>query len=381
MLTTSIDTEKLLATFLEMVRIDSPSGAEEKMRAYLEERLVSMGLETRVDAGGNLFCDIPGEQCTHDSLLVVSGHMDVVPPCLGVQPMVTGSGMDRVITSDNTTVLGADDKSALAVIIEGLAVSIAEKRPRPPIRLILTTREEVVLAGAKEIDVSELDGKFSVIFDHTGEQGIIITEAPSFYELNVHFRGKSVHAGIMPEKGVNALVYASKVIDAWRQAGLLGRVDADTTTNIGTLKGGKGTNVVPDHLHLWGELRGHNQETLERVMAEMKVILEDQKTEMPGADYELLITEAFTMFKMDESHPGVQRVAAAAEQTGLTPQFIRTNGGSDNNVFVNKGLPGVVLSAGYIAPHSLKESILLKDLTVCGEFYMNIMNAFAETSF
>ncbi|WP_373532347.1 M20/M25/M40 family metallo-hydrolase [Vampirovibrio sp.] len=375
--TLQIDTEQLLQTFLDMVRIDSPSGEEDALRDYLIDRVASKGLAHHTDAGGNLIVDIPAQGCSHSQILVFSGHMDVVPPCHQIQPIIEELDGDRMITSDNTTVLGADDKAGLAPILEAVFFAIDHQLPMPQLRLIFTTREEVFLAGAKELSAESLKADFAITLDHTGKQGVIINQAPAYIEFTIECRGKSVHAGIMPEQGVNAIVFASRVISQLR----LGRIDENTTSNIGFLTGGKATNIVPDLTVIKGELRGHDPLTLERELAHIEKVLADVTATLPGTGYKFHYQTRFDAYRVDETHAGVQHVVSAALKTGLEPQFIRTNGGSDNNIFVKRGLPGVVLSAGYMEPHSLKERVRLSEMVLCCQFLMNILETFAHEPF
>jgi len=372
-----VNPETLLQTFLDMVRIDSPSGEEDAMRDYLIARVSDKGLKYQVDDGGNLIVEVPGHQAMHDSVLVLSGHMDVVPPCHNIQPVVEQINGDRLISSDNTTVLGADDKSGLAPILEAVFFSLENQLPRPNIRLIFTTREETALAGAKELQDESLKANFAVTFDHTGKQGVIINQAPSYIEFEIECRGKSVHAGIMPEQGVNAIVFASKVIEKLH----LGRLDEFTTCNIGFLTGGKATNIVPDLAVVRGELRGHQPETLQKELAYIEQTLAEVSQSIPGTGYDFKHHTLFEAYRLDETHPGVVNVQTAAKKTGLEPTFFRTNGGSDNNIFVKRGLPGVVLSAGYMEPHSLKERVKLSEMLLCTRFLLNMLETFAHDKF
>lgn len=368
------DPERLLQTFLEMVRIDSPSGQEDAMRDYLKARLAELPpteVSLRTDAGGNLIVDIPAHaDCTHGSILVWSGHMDVVPPCEGIQPVVTTlPDGDRLIASDNTTVLGADDKAALAPMLETLLFSLRHQTLRPALRLIFTTREETSLGGAKELDDQALQAHFAVTLDHTGEPGVIIHQAPTYIDFEVTCQGKSVHAGIMPEQGVNAIAFAAEVIHQLH----LGRIDGQTTANIGLWSGGKGTNVVPDSVVFQGELRGHDPDTLARELAHIEQTLAEVSARRPGTAYTWRHQVGFEGYQVDPHHVGVQHVMAAVRQTGLEPRLVRTNGGSDNNVFVQRGLPGVVMSAAYVDPHTLQERVRLSDMVTCSRFLLNLL--------
>ncbi len=372
-----MDTERLLQTFLDMVRIDSPSGEEDAMREYLIERVQAKGLAHSTDQGGNLIVEIPAQQCEHERILVFSGHMDVVPPCHNIQPVVEEVDGDCIIASDNTTVLGADDKAGLAPILETVFFCLDNKLPMPQTRLIFTTREETFLGGAKDLSDESLKADFAVTLDHTGKQGVIINQAPTYIEFEIECKGKSVHAGIMPEQGVNAIVFASKVIEQLH----LGRIDENTTANIGFLTGGKATNIVPDLTVIQGELRGHDPQVLEQELAHIEKTVADVSASIPGTSYTFKHHTEFEAYRLDENHPGVRHVVKAAQKTGLEPQFIRTNGGSDNNIFVKRGLPGVVLSAGYMEPHSLKERVRLSEMELCCRFLLNILDTFAHEPF
>jgi tripeptide aminopeptidase len=373
----AVNAERLLNTFLQMVRIDSPSGEEVAMREYLVQRLQGYQLEMRTDQGGNLIVEVPEQGCDHSRVLVLSAHMDVVPPCHNIQPVVEKVDGDQLVTSDNTTVLGADDKAGLAPILEAVFQVLEKKLPRPRLRLIFTTREETCLGGAKDLDDATLQADFALTLDHTGKQGVIINQAPTYIEFEIDCYGKSVHAGIMPEQGVNAIVFAARVIEKLH----LGRIDENTTANIGFWTGGKATNIVPDRATMRGELRGHDRAVLDRELAHIQAVLEEVSARMPGTRYEFRQQVSFEAYHLPEEHPGIRRVFSAARKTDLEPQLIRTNGGSDNNVFVKRGLPGVVLSAGYMEPHSLKERVRLSEMILCTQFLLNIMETFANDSF
>jgi tripeptide aminopeptidase len=367
----------VLQTFLEMVRIDSPSGEEEAMRLYLEKRLSEHLIPFKVDKGGNLIADVPGNQCSHTNWLMLSGHMDVVPPCLGVKPVVTQEDGDTIITSDNTTVLGADDKAGLALILEMVIHSLNSDLPRPPIRLLFTTREEISLLGAKDVEPEDLKGVgFSVILDHTGDQGTIIHQAPALIEIQIECIGKAVHAGIQPEDGINAITLASRIINRFP----VGRLDPDTTANIGTIEGGRAINVVPDRVKLIGEIRSHNPAIITQELDKLRQAIAEEMKAMPGSSVELKLIDQFPAYRVEPDHPGVQKVVEAARQAGLTPNLIRTNGGSDNNIFVNQGIPGVVLSACYIDPHSRQERVRMSEMTQGARFLLSIMEQFAHDS-
>jgi tripeptide aminopeptidase len=371
-----VNSEKLLQTFLELVRIDSPSGAEGPVREYIANRLDQLGLTYDTDAAGNLIVKIPGEHCESGLTLIMTGHMDVVPPCLGIEPIVEGKGEDCLIRSSGNTVLGADDKSGLAPMLEALELSLEHKLPRPNLIFLITTREEVMLQGAKEMDEQRYrEADFAIALDHTGRQGTLIHEAPTYIKFKMTVHGKSVHAGIMPEKGINAIQILSWVLEKIE----FGRLDENTTSNIGFIKGGKATNIVPDLAVADGEIRGHDETRLQNQLALIEKVLHDVVDPIEGASYELDSEVCFRHYLTDPQDHRVQRVVRAMESLELPVNMIRTNGGSDVNIFAERGIPGIVLSAGYMEPHSLNERVPLRDMITCTQLMLSIWEAFAES--
>lgn len=367
-----------MQTFLELVRIDSPSGDEAALRLYLIDRLnasdlQASGITHQTDAGGNLIVEVPGYQCNTGFRLVLSAHMDVVPPCLGVHPVVETVDGDQIIHSDNTTVLGADDKSGLAPILEAVFYAVRNQWPRPAMRLLFTTREETGLEGAKALSDEALQADFAITLDHTGRQGVIIHQAPTYIDFEIECRGKSAHAGMQPEQGISAVLLAAWIITRLH----LGRIDADTTANIGLIHGGEANNVVPSKVMLSGELRSHNNAQLQLEIDHINATLQAAEAAFPGSVCRWTQQVSFEHYRIPPEHPGIGTVREAFRQTGLNPELIRTNGGSDNNIFVKRGLPGVVLSAGYVAPHSLNEQVSLNEMRLCTRFLLNAFRQFA----
>jgi tripeptide aminopeptidase len=370
-----IDSEKLLNTFLDLVRIDSPSGQEDPVREYLVGRIQALGSAYQVDNAGNLIVNIPANRSKSGLKLVLTGHMDVVPPCLGVNPVIKGEHDNRVICSSGNTVLGADDKSGLAPMLEALEFSLANDLPRPDLVFLFTTREEIMLCGAKEMDPGHYqDADFAIAFDHTGKQGTVIHEAPTYIRFEIRVHGKSVHAGIMPEKGINAIHILAWVLEKLR----FGKLDENTTSNIGFISGGKATNIVPDLAIAEGELRGHDEARLQQELEMIEKTLHEVVDGIEGASFDFTHTVCFEHYQTPLTNPHVQRVASAMKALDLPVHFIRTTGGSDVNVFVKNGLPGIVLSAGYMEPHSLQERVPLRDMVTCTRLILSMMETFTH---
>jgi tripeptide aminopeptidase len=370
----AIDTQRILETFLDLVRLDSPSGEEGPVRDYLTAWLTQHNIAFELDASGNIFATVPGNSAGKQTL-AVTGHMDVVPPCIGVKPIVEGEGVQTLIRSDGTTVLGADDKSGLAAMLEALDLSLAQNLPRPNLLFLFTVREEVMLMGAQEIDPKKYQhADFVIALDHTGDINTLIYEAPTYIRWKMTVHGKSVHAGIMPEKGINAIKVLSEALTKIT----FGRLDENTTSNVSFIKGGKATNIVPDLATAEGELRSHDPKRLETELALYKQILGETVGAVEGASCEFEHTVNFEHYATDKNHPGLKNVANAMHQMGLEPNFMRTNGGSDVNVFAKHGVPGIVLTAGYMEPHSLKERVYLKDITACTQLLLATWEQFSH---
>ncbi len=370
-----VNAEKLLQTFLELVRLDSPSGEEGPVREYLLQRIIALRLAPQVDQGGNILFHVPANRSKNALTLILTGHMDVVPPCIGVEPIVEGKGEDCLIRSSGNTVLGADDKSGLTPMLEALELSLNHKLPRPNLLFLFTTREEVMLNGAKEIAPSIYkDADLAIAWDHTGKQGTVIHEAPTYIKFKVTIHGKSVHAGIMPEKGINAIQILSWGIEKLK----FGRLDENTTSNIGFIRGGKATNIVPDLAIAEGELRGHDEARLQEELTHLEKTFQEVVSRIDGASMEFKSEVCFHHYATDPSNPNVQRVLRAISSLGLPAHLMRTNGGSDVNVFAREGVPGIVLSAGYMEPHSLNERVYLKEMITCTQLILKIWEQFAK---
>lgn len=376
-----ICSDTLLNTFLDLAKIDSPPGKEAQVCQYIQNRLNSLRIPYRVDKYGNLIADIPKHQCEHDDVLVLCAHMDVVPPSENVTPVVTGSGMERKVCSDGSTVLGGDDKAAIAPILEVVAFLVSEQQPRPQLRLIFTTEEESTLQGAKMVAHEDLNAAFGLVFDLAADNpagfGAIINKAPTLIEFEITLKGKSAHAGMNPENGLNAIKLASWVLEQLP----VGQLDPLTTANIGTITGGRSANVVPDIVIIKGEVRSHQQEKVDAYINQLQTILSQLPKKFTGAQYELNHYGLFYQFELPQNHPGIEHIKTAMTPLNLTPSFITTNGGSDANILNNRGLPCAVLTAAYLNPHALNETVTLKHLSQSAQLLESLINAFTATAF
>jgi tripeptide aminopeptidase len=262
-----INQQRLIQTFLDLVRIDSPSGHEAEIGRDLDARLQALGLQTEMDAVGNLVGrTLAGAKGSGDWLLL-STHMDTVGVDRGIQPVIR----DGVIYSDGTTILGADDKSGVAAVLEVLTVLREQELPHPPLEVVISVGEELGLYGARQFDTSRLRSRHGIVLDAGGPTGNIVVSAPSQDNIRLTVHGVSAHAGAEPEKGINAIRVAAEAIAAMP----LGRIDAETTCNVGIIEGGTARNIVPDQVKIIGEARSRDNAKLEALTASIVQAFQD----------------------------------------------------------------------------------------------------------
>lgn len=344
-----IDPNRLLATFLELVRISSPSGHEAAIAEALAARMRDLDLSPETDEAGNLFGALAGQ----GEPLLLTAHMDTVSPGENVQPVV----QDGVISSDGTTVLGADDKSGIAIILEVLAALREEGLAHRPIEVLFTVLEESGLEGAKGFDLGRLRARLAVGLDAHGAQGTVVVQAPAQDGLRAVVRGRMAHAGVNPEDGINAIRVAAEAIAAMP----LGRIDAETTGNIGIIEGGRATNIVPDVVTLQGEARSRVGAKLDEQTRQMVAALEERAA-AHGATAEVTVRRSYEAYALTESDGVVRLVTRAMRSLGITPLLVPTGGGSDANVFNAGGVQTVQISTGMEAVHTCAEHISLADM-------------------
>ncbi len=357
-----VNTERLLATFLDLVQIDNPSGGEGPIAAHVRGLLEGMGLEVAEDALHNLLARVPGE----GQPLLLNAHMDSVAPCHGVRPLVA----DGVVRSSGDTVLGADDLAGVAAIVEGLRATLEQGQPHRAAEIVFTVQEEVGLRGAAQFDTGALAAREGVTLDSGGDFGGITVGAPSQDSLYVLVQGRASHAGVAPERGVNAIVVAAEALAAMP----LGRIDDETTANFGIIKGGAATNIVPDRVELWGEARSHDQEKLVAQVQAMVAAFEEA-ARARGASVKIEIEHKYDAYRLALDLPIVQRVMAELRAMGHEPNPQISGGGSDVNIFAQRNLQVVNVSVGYREIHSTGESIAVADLERAAELVRRLLAA------
>ena len=376
-----VNKERLAETFKFLVEIDSVSKEESTISGEIKKIFESMGAETYVDSAGdkiggntgNLIARFKGK--TLAPPLLLNAHMDTVEPGKGVTAVFS----DGVFTSDGTTILGADDKSAIAILLETMTILQENDLPYGQIEIVLTVCEEIGLLGAKHLDLDLITAKFGYALDATDTEGIV-TRAPSSNRLEFKIHGKDAHAGAAPEKGINAISLASKAIAKLE----LGRIDHETTCNIGLIEGGIATNIVPNLVTVKGEVRSHDQEKLSKITNQIassfKEVVENYK-EMIFDDalprLEIKIEKDFSSTYVPDDHPVVKLARRAAENLGRKMATKTSGGGADANIFFEKGIMTGVLGTGMRDMHTVRESVGLDDMVRTTELLLEIIKLHA----
>ena len=374
-----IDKARLKERVLELVRIDSLSRKERAIALRLKEILEALGGVVFMDDAGNAVGGEVGNLVAHfdgnvegAEAMLLSAHMDTVAPGEGVVPVVDGD----VIRSDGTTVLGGDDKSGLAIILEVLQTVREEEVPHGHIDVVFTICEEVGLLGAKHLDLGLVRAKTGLVLD-SDSIGFLITKAPAVNHLEFEVHGLEAHAGICPERGISAIQVAARGIAAMR----LGRIDEDTTANLGLVSGGTAVNIVPNRVMLTGEVRSHDEEKLERQTQAMVACLQDAAAgatlELDGRLHETRVESRIRREydRMDVSHDTaiVQRVHEAARNLGLAVDTVAKGGGCDANVLNKRGLQVANLASGMRDIHTVHEWLDVNDLVTAARIIHEVV--------
>jgi tripeptide aminopeptidase len=346
-------------TFAQLCRIESVSGNERACADWISDQLRGMGLEVAEDdAGaavaadaGNLLTRVPGRG--PDTILICT-HMDTVPQTAPIDPVVVDGGWEN----RHEGILGADNKAAVAVALElARALTADSERPEVGVELLFTVCEEVALAGAKAFDVSTLNSRFGYVFDHASPIGEIVLASPTYHRVVAEFHGRAAHAGIRPEMGRNAIAAAARAIAAMP----LGRLDAETTANVGQIRGGTGTNVVPERCRLEAETRSLDPVRVEAVATAMIDHLQDAAN-AAECDLDVTVAPLFKGYRTKPRAAQVQLAERALRACGYEPTHIVTGGGSDANALEAAGFPCTNLANGTERNHEPTERVSVEAL-------------------
>lgn len=367
-----VNRERMVNEFIELAQIDSLSKRERQMADTLMKKLQDMGCTVFEDEAGkkiggncgNIICTVKGSKNVAPILLMA--HMDTVVPGEGKKPIVDG---DR-IRSDGTTVLGGDDLAGVECILETIRVLQENHIAHGDIQIAFTVAEEIGLLGSKNLDYDKIHARYGFVMDDGGPIGTVAVKAPSQYVMDITVRGKAAHAGLEPEKGISAILMAAEAIAGMR----LGRIDEETTANIGTITGGRATNIVCDLVEIKAEARSRDERKLELQTAHMKECFEAAVKKYGGA-LEFKATKEYPSFDMSKEEDILGILKKAARQAGVEFRPEATGGGSDTNIINGKGICAVDVSVGMNKVHSVEEELCIDDLVKAAEFLIEIVKA------
>lgn len=371
-----VNEQRLVDTFLTLVRFNTPPRHEEPASRWAGQYLEKIGFSVEWDdAGekvggsiGNLIAfkkgsvpDAPG--------IFFSAHFDTVEPTPGLEIAIDGD----IIRATSDTILGADDKCGVAPILEAMTLLHKSGEPHGDIQLLLTICEEIGLVGAKMLDPSRIRAKYGYVLDSGPPVGSLTYTAPSQNSIRVRVEGTPAHAGMAPEKGVSAIVAAARAVSAMR----LGRIDEETTANVGIIQGGTARNVVPAEVSLLCEARSRSQAKLDAQTAHMKETFE-RECAAAGAKAHVEVVEEYRTYNLAESDPVIQIAVRAAEAAGLTPALRPAGGGADANIINGYGIPTTVLGCGMQMIHTHDEFCRISDMVHDARWVLEIARAAAR---
>ena len=362
-----------MADFIRFCEIESPSGSERAMADAVADDLRGLGLdvdeddtgrETGSDAG-NLLARVPGPEGGRAILLCA--HIDTVP----LDAPVEVTRENGVLTNRHDAILGADNKAAVATVLGAVRRLVRDGSPLD-LELLFTTSEERALRGAKAFEQARLHSEFGFVFDHASPIGELVVASPTYYRLEANFRGKAAHAGIRPEAGRNAIAAASRAIASMR----IGRLDDETTANVGRIEGGTSANVVAERCTVDFEARSLDDGRAGEVVSEMVDAAAEAASDA-DCDVETSVERMFRGYRLARSAPPVEAAAAALRESGIEPRYIATGGGSDANAFVAGGLPVVNVANGTERNHQPDESVTVDALETMLDVTLAIVAASA----
>jgi tripeptide aminopeptidase len=366
-------TSPLLDLFLELCAIPSPTGSERAVTDRVGASLTDLGLDwDEDDAGGrlggdagNVYCRLPGGQ-EGGTPIFLCAHTDTVPPEAPIQPVV----QDGVVRNAAGTILGSDNKAAIVVMLEAARRIIREGIPHPGIELVFTVQEEVGLKGADAFDHTRLRARTGFVYDQGTGIGEIVIGSPHARTLDLRFHGRAAHAGMAPEEGRSAIAAAARAIADFR----LGRVDDESSANVGVVTGGTARNVIPEWCSFQAEVRSHDERKMSELAREM---LETAAFAASLAECELEteIRPSFPGYRLRESDPTVELAAAALRATGHELRYALSGGGADANVFNARGLSCVNLANGMAEIHTPDEHIAVADLEAMVDVTLALVEA------
>lgn len=356
--------DRMVEQFMEMVRIDSESGNESQMMEYLLRVIPEVGGKARLDSYGNLIATFEAKGCQGKDPILLSCHADTVKPGVGIEPVIENG----VISSKGDTILGADDKAGIAEVLEALRVAPVH----PPIEFAVSRQEEVGLLGVKNMDFSKLTAKKGFLMDNDTLETIVIG-GPSYFTIDVEITGKAAHAGMEPEKGINAIFAAAKAIAALE----LGRLDPGTTANVGIIEGGMIRNGVPEKAKFYAECRSSDHEKAQKLADKMVATIKEQVVST-GAKVDIRTENLCRAVSIPSDSWTVKIAKQALETVGIHADTVFITGFTDASIYNNQGIEMAAVGIGAQNEHALDEKIAVEDMIKAKDMLVEILRLSAQ---
>lgn len=344
------DQERLVKTLIDLIRIDSPSGEEDAMDREVSSRLEALGLKVSHDSYNNVIAKLAGQ----GDPVILSAHLATVEPGRGINPVVDGG----VLRSDGSTILGGDCKAGVAIVLEALTAAVESGGGNRAIEVVFTRHEEGGLVGAHHLDFSMVSAKEGIVFDGEGPPNRVAVSAPSQNVVTARITGRAAHAGLEPEKGISALLIAAEILGRLP----LGRIDEETTANIGRLEGGLKRNIIPEQAFLDGEFRSRSNEKLADMERKFRGVFDEVASRYQEAKIDLDIVNTYQAYHVAAGSKAVAMIGRALAGMGLEPILESTGGGSDANVFIERGITAIPVGIGVRDFHTTWETAVISEV-------------------
>ena len=368
--------DDVVSLFTELASVPSPPGDERAVADRVGAYMSDLGLDVSEDTvgaqigsnAGNLYARL---QATDGGTpLFLCAHLDTVPPEAGIEPVLE----DGVIRNSAGTILGADNKAAVAVMLEATRRILSENRPHGGLELLFTPMEEVGLYGAGAFDHDRLHARIGYVYDQAAPIGEVILGAPHSQSMRVKMHGRAAHSGMYPEEGRSAIAAAAKAIADFK----LGRVDEETTANVGLISGGTAGNIVPEWCTFLVDVRSHDQQKLADLVRELLEAVTFAAS-LEDCQVETEVHKSYSGYRFKQDAEAVRIASAGLQRAGFEPTFTLSGGGADANVFNERGLACVNLANGMAEIHTPDEHIAVTDLERMVDVTLALLDVARET--
>ena len=344
------DKDRLTRTLIDLIRIDSPSGEEDAIDREVTSRLSGLGLAVGHDSYNNLIAKLPGD----GPPLLLSAHLDTVEPGRGIDPVIDG----EVLRSSGATILGGDCKAGVAIVLEALAAVLEAGGGHRALEVVFTRHEEGGLVGARHLDFDQLTAKTGIVFDGEGPPNRVTVAAPSQSVVTAQIQGRAAHAGLEPENGLSAILIAADILNRLP----LGRIDSETTANIGRMEAGLKRNIIPEQAMLDGEFRSRNNDKLRWMDRQFRKVFDEAAVRYPEAHISLDIENTYRAYNVGADDPAVSVIGRALSGLDLRLMLEASGGGSDANIFIERGITALPVGIGVRSFHTTWETALLPEV-------------------